>query len=115
MNEEAMNGMTEEISTSDGEKIKIDPNFIMEAVDDVSTLVDANVAILKSVRSIIKKGIASGLTAAQASAVALEFQRRAAKKGSSLVHYDENEGNKEGKKNEEGKGSEENKDATDEE
>lgn len=103
MSEEKMNGIIEKITTSNGKTIEVDPSFIMESIDDVGSMLDGQLAIIKSVKAIIKRGIAKGMTPSDASQVALELQRRAATKANSLVNFDDDK--KEDKERKESNGA----------
>lgn len=76
------------IHAADGSNIEIDPKFLIESVDDATKLLDAHTKILVATRSIIKRGIASGLKPDEAAAIAMELSRRAGQKAGKYVHMD---------------------------
>lgn len=79
----------EVITTTNGTKIEIDPSLLISCVDDVTTLVKAHTDILLATKSIIKRGIATGLKPDEAASIAMELSRRAGKKAGESVHMED--------------------------
>lgn len=85
----------ETIETRTGKTIKIDPGLLVDSVDTVNDMVNANVMLLNSVSKLIKLYIAGGVNPDEAGEIALEFHRRAADKARSMVKYEEEDSNEE--------------------
>lgn len=79
--------------SNEKEPLNIDPNILLNSIDSIDILVQANVKILETVRSIIKNCIDSGMDQDTAASVAIAIQQYAAEKSKNLVSYEEGEAN----------------------
>lgn len=69
----------------------IDPNVLLDSMDEIETLIDANVTILETVKKLIKRCINSGLDKATAAGIAMAIHKDAAQKARKLVNYEDDE------------------------
>lgn len=72
-------------------EVTIDPNILIDSMEEIEALVDANVTILETVKKLIKRCIDSGLDKATAAGVAMAIHKDAAKKARKLVNYEDEE------------------------
>lgn len=76
----------EAITIQDGTTINVDPKLVVESIDDVNAMFEGHVQLLNAVKSVINRFVADGMSPEDASAVAIEFHRRAAEKANQTVH-----------------------------
>lgn len=80
-----MNTEKETFVTKTGKTIEIDPALLIDTIDIVNEMVNAHVALLKTVKDIIAMYTKNGFDLDTCGEIALELQRRAADKANTLV------------------------------
>lgn len=69
--------------------INVDPNILLDSMDELDILINCNVKILETVKSLIKKYTSTGMDQNTSASVAVTLQKHAAEKAKSMVSYDE--------------------------
>ena len=90
------NKMTASVKVNETKDIDLDPELVVDSIDAINEMVECNAKIYAAVGSLIKKYTNSGMSLEDATAVAIELQRRAGKKASEMVHFDRGEKSREG-------------------
>lgn len=81
--------ITEEVEDITGDKktepVEIDPNLLLDSIDEVDILVKSHVALLKAMKRLIWKYAQAGVEPEKCVAIAYMLNKRAANKAANLV------------------------------